>query len=272
VTATAAIAFVSMLVWAHHMFAAPLSTAVLIFFMLSSLAVAIPTGIKIFNWLATLWRGSIEFRIPLLFAVGFIAQFVVGGITGVMLAIFPVDWQLTDTYFVVAHMHYVLFGGVAFALCAGVYYWFPKMTGRMMSEGLGKLSFWLMVIGFNATFLPQHSAGMSGMPRRVVEYSSSSGIEGYNLVSTIGSFILALGILVTVFNVLVSMRNGRPSGPDPWQANTLEWFTPSPPPPHNFDSIPVVRSAEPLQDIRRAARERMEQPPQRAAPAPEPVA
>ena len=153
----------------------------------------------------------------------------------------------------------MLFGGVAFGLMAGVYYWFPKMTGRMMSEGLGKLSFWLMVVGFNVTFLPQHSAGMSGMPRRVVEYSAESGLEGYNLVSTIGSFVLGLAVLITVFNVFWSLRNGRPSGPDPWRGNTLEWFTTSPPPAHNFDSIPVVRSAEPMQDIRRAAQLRNEQ-------------
>jgi cytochrome c oxidase subunit I len=257
-TATVAIAFVSMLVWAHHMFATPMSVAVLIFFMLSSFAVAIPTGIKIFNWLATMWRGNIEFRVPMLFAIGFLAQFVVGGVTGVILAVFPADWQLTDTYFVVAHMHYVLYGGAAFGLLAGLYYWFPKMSGRMMSEGLGKLSFWLSVIGFNVTFLPMHSAGMSGMPRRIVEYSSGAGIEGYNLVSTIGSFILGLGVLVTVVNVIWSLYNGRPAGPDPWKANTLEWFTTSPPPPHNFDSIPVVRSAEPMRDIRRAAVERFE--------------
>jgi cytochrome c oxidase subunit I len=257
-TAMAAIALVSMLVWAHHMFSTPLSVAVLIFFMLSSFAVAVPTGIKIFNWLATLWRGNIELRVPLLFAVAFLAQFVVGGVSGVILAVFPVDWQLTDTYFVVGHMHYVLFGGVVFGVMAGLYYWFPKMTGRLMSEGLGKLSFWLMVIGFNATFLPLHSAGMSGMPRRVVEYSPHAGVEGYNVVSTIGAFVLAAGVLVTVVNVLVSVRGGRPSGPDPWKANTLEWFTTSPPPEHNFDVIPTVRSVEPMKDIRAAARQQEE--------------
>jgi cytochrome c oxidase subunit I len=270
-TALAAIAFVSMLVWAHHMFATPMSIAVLIFFMLSSFAVAIPTGIKIFNWLATLWRGNIEFRVPLLFAVGFIAQFVIGGVTGVILAVFPVDWQLTDTYFVVAHMHYVLFGGVAFGIMAGLYYWFPKMSGRMLSETAGKVSFWLMVIGFNLTFLPQHSAGLSGMPRRVVEYSSQSGVEGYNVASTIGSFVLALGVLVTVANVVWAIRNGRPAGPDPWKANTLEWFTTSPPSDHNFDTIPVVRSVEPMKDIRRAAQERFEGR-TREPQTPEPVA
>ena len=252
---TAAIAFLSVMVWAHHMFAVPMATGVLGFFMITSFAVAVPTGIKIFNWVATLWRGNIEFRVPLLFAVGLVAQFALGGMTGVMLAVFPLDWQLTDTYFIVAHMHHVLFGGIAFGIMAGLYYWFPKMSGRMMSEGLGKLSFWLMVIGFNATFLPQYSAGLSGMPRRVAEYNSS-GLTEYNVISTIGAFILALGVLVTVYNVFASIRNGRPAGPDPWQANTLEWFTPSPPPEHNFDVIPTVRSAEPMKDIRRAVEQR----------------
>jgi cytochrome c oxidase subunit I len=249
--ATGAIALISMGVWAHHMFATPLTVGVLSFFMLSSLAVAVPTGIKIFNWLATLWKGNIEFRVPLLFAVAMIAQFVVGGATGVMLAVFPVDWQLTDTYFVVAHMHYVLFGGSMFGILAGLYYWFPKMSGRMLSEGLGKLSFWLTVIGFNATFLPLHSAGLSGMPRRIAQYQAVEGVHGYNVVSTIGSFVLAAGLLVTVVNVLWSLRSGRLAGPDPWRANTLEWFTTSPPPEHNFDVVPVVRSAEPMKEIRR---------------------
>jgi len=253
--ATGAIAFLGVMVWAHHMFAAPLPTGVLGFFMISSFAVAVPTGIKIFNWIATLWRGNIEFRVPLLFAVGLVAQFALGGMTGVILAVFPVDWQLTDTYFVVAHMHHVLFGGTAFGIMAGLYYWFPKMSGRMMSESLGKLSFWLMVIGFNASFLPQYSAGLSGMPRRIAEYHGD-GLTTYNVISTIGAFILAAGVLVTVYNVVVSIRNGRPAGPDPWRANTLEWFTPSPPPPHNFDVTPTVRSLEPMRDYRRAIQQR----------------
>ena len=253
--ATAAIAFLGVMVWAHHMFATPLPLGVFGFFMITSFAVAVPTGIKIFNWVATLWRGNIEFTVPMLFAIGLVAQFALGGMTGVMLAVFPVDWQLTDTYFVVAHMHHVLFGGIAFGIMAGLYYWFPKMSGRMMSEGLGKLSFWLMVIGFNATFLPQYSAGLSGMPRRIAEYHSGE-LTTYNVISTIGAFVLAAGVLVTVFNVFKSIRGGRPAGPDPWRANTLEWFTPSPPPEHNFDVIPTVRSLEPMKDIRRSIQER----------------
>ena len=182
--ATAGIAFLGLLVWAHHMFATPSATVVLAFFMLSSFVIAVPTGVKIFNWLATLWRGTIEFRVPLLFCVGGIGTFVVGGITGIFLATFPVDWQLTDTYFVVAHMHYVAFGGTAFAMMAATYYWFPKMTGKMMNERMGIVSFWLVFIGFQVTFLVQHSAGLSGMPRRIYEYTEGSGWHLYNLIST----------------------------------------------------------------------------------------
>jgi cytochrome c oxidase subunit 1 len=248
---TAAIAFLGMLVWAHHMFATPSSTVVLAFFMLSSFAIAVPTGIKIFNWLATLWRGQIVFKTPLFFASGFLATFVIGGISGVILAIFPVDWQLTDTYFVVAHFHYVLFGGSVFGIFAGLYYWFPKMSGRMMSEGMGKLSFWLMFVGFNVTFLIQHSAGLSGMPRRIYRYPEMAGWGTFNMISTVGSFILGIGVMVTIINVLWSTNHGKKAGNDPWKANTLEWFTPSPPPENNFDVVPRIRSVEPMKDIRR---------------------
>jgi cytochrome c oxidase subunit I len=249
--ATAAIAFLAMLVWAHHMFTTPTPTVVLAFFMLSSFAIAIPTGIKIFNWLATLWRGSIVFKTPLYFAAGFLSTFVIGGISGVIVAIFPLDWYLHDTYFIVAHFHYVLFGGSVFGIFAGLYYWFPKMSGRMMSETLGKASFWLMFIGFNTTFLIQHNAGLDGMPRRIYRYPESAGWETYNLISTVGSFILGIGVVLTVVNVLHSIKAGKKAGNDPWQANTLEWFTQSPPPENNFDEIPRVRSVEPMKDIRR---------------------
>ena len=262
--ATVGIAFLSLLVWAHHMFATPLSTAVLAFFMLSSMIIAIPTGIKIFNWIATLWRGSLEFKTPLYFGVGFLAFFTLGGVSGVILAIFPLDWQLTDTYFVVAHFHYVLVAGAVNAIFAGLYYWFPKMTGRMLSEGLGKLSFWLTFVGFNVTFLVQHSLGLEGMPRRIYEYADTGNLHALNLISTIGAFILATGVLVTVFNVLRSLKRGAIAGPDPWKANTLEWFTTSPPPANNFDVVPRVRSVEPMKDIRRAVARATGEAPERA--------
>jgi cytochrome c oxidase subunit I len=248
---TVAIAFLGLLVWAHHMFTTPTATVVLAFFMLSSFTIAVPTGIKIFNWIATLWRGTIVFKTPLYFAAALPGLFVIGGISGVMLAIFPVDWQLHDTYFVVAHFHYVLFGGAVFGLFAGLYYWYPKITGKLMSESLGKLSFWLMFIGFNTTFLVQHSAGLSGMPRRIYDYSAELDVTAYNLISTIGAFILGVGVLVSLINALMSLKRGKKAGNDPWQANTLEWFTPSPPPANNFDVVPRVRSVEPMKDIRR---------------------
>jgi len=248
---TVAIAFLAFLTWAHHMFATPTPLVVLVFVMLSSFLIAVPTGVKIINWIATLWRGTVEFKTPLLFSVGFIGTFLVGGISGVFLAVFPVDWQLTDTYFVVAHIHYVLMGGAVFTIFAAIYYWFPKITGRMLSEGLGRMSFWLMLIGFHMTFLIQHVMGLDGMPRRVYEYSNVGHLFVYNVISTVGSFILAVGVLVTVANVVRSVKVGVLAGPDPWKANTLEWFTASPPPVNNFDAIPRVRSVEPMKDIRR---------------------
>ena len=257
---TAAIGFLSLLVWAHHMFTTPMGTVVLAFFMLSSFTVAVPTGIKILNWAATLWRGRIVFKTPLYFAAALPALFVMGGITGIQLAVFPIDWQLHDTYFVVAHIHYVLFGGSVFGIFAGLYYWFPKMSGRMLSEGLGKLSFWLMFIGFNLTFLIQHSAGLSGMPRRIYWYPEEAGWELYNVISTVGSFMLGVGVMITLINVAVSLKRGRRAGNDPWQGNTLEWFVPSPPPENNFDVVPRVRSVEPMKDIRREILEREASP------------
>src|SRR5947199_6237725 len=248
---TAVIAFLATLVWAHHMFASPVPIVVLGFFMLSSFLIGVPTGVKIFNWIATLWRGSIVMTTALYFAVGFIANFILGGITGIFVAVFPVDWQLTNTYFVVAHFHYVLMGGAVFTVFCGIYYWFPKMSGRMLSEGLGKLSFWLMFVGFNVTFLIQHSLGLQGMPRRIYTYQSSNGWGVENFISTVGAFILAAGVLVTLFNVVRSLKLGKKAGNDPWSGNTLEWFVQSPPPENNFDVVPRVRSAEPMKDIRR---------------------
>ncbi len=250
-TSTVAIGFLAFFVWAHHMFTAPIPEAIVIFAMLSSLFIAVPTGVKIFNWIATVWRGTVEFKTPLLFCAGFISLFVIGGISGVMLALFPVDWDLNETYFVVAHLHFVLVGGSVFTIFAAIYYWFPKITGRMFSESLGKLSFWLMYWGVLATFGIQHVIGLDGMPRRVYEYANVGHLALYNLISTVGSFILASGVLVTVVNVLRSLKVGVIAGPDPWKANTLEWFTTSPPPANNFDVVPLVRSAEPMKDLRR---------------------
>jgi cytochrome c oxidase subunit I len=248
---SAVIAFLATLVWAHHMFVSPVPIVVLGFFMLSSFLIGIPTGVKIFNWIATLWRGSILPTTALYFSVGMIAIFTVGGITGIFLAVFPVDWQLNDTYFVVAHFHYTIFGGAIFPVFAGLYYWFPKMSGRFLNERLGKISFWLIFIGFNATFLVQHAMGLSGMPRRIYTYEPNFGWSTYNMISTVGAFILGVGVLVTIVNVARSLKVGAIAGPDPWKGNTLEWFTTSPPPPNNFDVIPRVRSIEPMRDIRR---------------------
>ena len=248
---TVAIAFLGFLTWAHHMFTAPIPEALLVFVMLSSYLIAVPTGVKILNWIATLWRGAIEFTTPLLFCAGAIALFLIGGISGVFLATFPIDWQVNETYFVVAHLHFVLLGGAVMPIFAAIYYWFPKITGRMMSEALGRLSFALVFLGILTTFLIQHVIGLDGMPRRVYEYDNVGNLALYNLISTIGSFILAAGVVATIINVARSLKVGAVAGPDPWKANTLEWFTTSPPPPNNFDVVPQVRSAEPMKDIRR---------------------
>ncbi|QDT64946.1 cytochrome c oxidase subunit I [Calycomorphotria hydatis] len=243
------IVLLSYTVWAHHMFAVGLGMGANIFFAAATLLIALPTGIKVFNWTATLWGGSIHFTTAMLFAIAFLIQFVVGGLTGIMFATVPVDWQLTDTYFVVAHFHYVLIGGIIFAVFAATYYWFPKMTGRMLDERLGKCQFWLWVIGFNGTFGVQHLLGIMGMPRRVYTYDDNPGWELLNGISSISVIFMVAGTIVLVWNVLVSLLNGKAAGSNPWGAFTLEWATTSPPPVENFESLPEIKSRRPVWDI-----------------------
>lgn len=233
------IGFLGFFVWAHHMFVAGMSMEAGIPFMISSLIIAVPTSIKIFNWLATLWRGSVEFEVPMLFAgLGFMASFVIGGFSGVILAAVPLDMHLHDTYFVVAHIHYVLFGGSVMTIMAGLFFWFPKVTGRMYNRTWAYVGFWLYFIGTQVTFFPMHLLGLAGMPRRIAGYAPQ--FEFWNQVATIGSYILGLGTIILVANLLASAKYGIKVGANPWGARTLEWQTSSPPPHHNFDDIPVV--------------------------------
>ncbi len=235
-----AIGFLGFGVWAHHMFTAGMGPVAEAGFGLATMLIAIPTGVKIFNWIGTMWGGRITFATPMLFSIGFIAMFVIGGLSGVTHAIIPADTQQHDSYYVVAHFHYVLFGGAVFGYVAAAYYWFPKWTGKMLSETIGKWHFWLMFAGFNLTFAPQHILGLDGMPRRTYRYGEGMGWDVWNMMSTIGSYLIAISFLFFIWNVIVSYRKGKVAGNDPWDGRTLEWTTTSPPPVHNFDQIPVV--------------------------------
>lgn len=238
--------FLSFGLWVHHMFVTGLPRLGESFFTASSMAVSVPTGVQIFCWIATLWGGALRWRVPLLFVFGFIVNFVIGGLTGVMVASVPIDTQVHDTYFVVAHLHYVLIGGGVFPLIAGFYYWFPKAYGRMLNETLGRWNFWLAMIGFNVAFFPMHILGLMGMPRRIYTYQAEMGWGPLNLLSTIGAFIFAASFVVLLVNVIASLRRGEKAPDNPWDAGTLEWATTSPPPPQNFTRIPVVTDIEPL--------------------------
>ena len=246
--ATAGIGALGFSVWAHHMFTT--GAVFLPFFALMTFFIAVPTGVKMFNWVFTMFRGQLTFSTPLIFAVGFLTMFLIGGINGAFSAAVPVDFALHDTYWVVSHLHYVLFGGSVFGMFAGIYYWFPKMTGRMLDEGLGKVHFVLMFIGFNLTFFPMHMLGIKGMPRRIADYDQFAGWNDWNLAATVGGFLIAASMLPFIWNVFVSLRNGKIAGDDPWEGNTLEWATSSPPPPYNFDRLPEIRSERPLFDAR----------------------
>jgi cytochrome c oxidase subunit 1 len=248
--ATAALAFISLGVWAHHMFAVGMGKVLDIYFATASLLVSIPTGIKVFNWLATMYGGKLRMQAPMLFAVGFLSMFVIGGLTGIMLALAPFTFQMTDSYFVVGHFHWVLIGGTLFGTFAGLYYWYPKATGRLMSERLARWQFWLLLIGFIMTFGPMHVSGMLGMTRRIYTYEPGRGWELLNLITTLGAFVQAPSFLIFVINVVWSWKYGKVAGDDPWDAWTLEWATTSPPPSYNFETPPTVRSRRPLWDLK----------------------
>jgi len=240
------IAFMGWMVWSHHMFTVGLGPVANSVFALTTMAIAVPTGVKIFNWIATMWRGSIEFKTAMLFAVGFIWLFIIGGLSGVMHSSAASDAQQQDTYFVVAHLHYVLFGGSIMALLGGIYYWFPKITGRLMNETVGKINFWLVFIAMNITFFPMHFSGLNGMPRRIYTYDSDMGWDLWNAVSSAGAFMLGAGILLFLYNVIKSARSGEVASADPWDGRTLEWSISSPPPEYNFEQIPTVHGRDPF--------------------------
>ncbi len=239
-----AIGFMSWGVWAHHMYTTGLGSVANSAFGISTILIGVPTGVKIFNWMGTLWGGSISMRTPLYFAVGFVGMFTIGGLSGVTHSIVPADYQQQDTYYVVAHFHYVLFGGAILALFGGIYYWFPKFTGKLLSDGWGQVHFWLILLGFNLTFFPMHILGLLGMPRRIYTYSEGNGWDLWNLIATVGAFTIAFSVLIFIFNVIFSLRRGQAAGNDPWDGRTLEWAISSPPPAYNFAEIPRVHARD----------------------------
>jgi cytochrome c oxidase subunit 1 len=250
VAASVAIMFVSLSVWAHHMFTVGMTSVSNAFFTLSTMLVGVPTGIKIFNWIATLWGGRIRFTTPMLFCIGFLFQFLIAGLTGIMLSVSPWDWQLHNSYFVIAHFHYVLVGAIVFCIFAGLYYWYPKATGHLMSERLGKWHFWLFIIGFHITFDTMHFLGLLGMPRSIYTYQPDRGWNFLNLVVSVGGLIQGIAVLIFAYNLIVSYWRGEVAGDDPWDAWTLEWATSSPPPVYNFEELPEVHSRRPLWDAK----------------------
>jgi cytochrome c oxidase subunit I+III len=246
VAALLATAFIGFGLWVHHMFATSVHQLSQAFFTAASTMIAIPTGVQIFCWLATIWLGRPVWRTPLLFVAGFIVVFMIGGLSGVMVASVPFDLQAHDTYFVVGHLHYVLLGGAVFPLLGAFYYWYPKVTGRMMSERLGRWNFWLLFVGVNVTFFPMHALGLKGMARRIYTYPEAMGWGTLNLVASMGAVIIVAGMAVFAVNLLVSLRRGAVAGANPWGADTLEWLTTSPPPEYNFVDTPVITSREGL--------------------------
>jgi cytochrome c oxidase subunit 1 len=240
------IGFMGFAVWSHHMFTTGLGPVANTAFALTSFVIGIPTGIKIFNWIATMWGGHVRFAVPMLYATAFLITFTLGGITGVMLAVPPFDAQVQDSYFVVAHFHFVMGGGALLSFLAGLYYWFPKMSGRMLPEGIGKLAFWLVVPGFYLIFWPQHFAGLVGMPRRVQTYEAGIGLDAYNLMSTSGTFVFGAGLLLVLFSAIWALKNGKIAGNDPWDGRTLEWATTSPPPHYDFEVVPEINDRDPV--------------------------